>query len=106
MAHQIDTVSIGRASYASTEREWHGLGETMVRGASVEEWAEAAGMSYRVKRATVRSATSHAEGDQQPDGVRKVHGQVVLFRDDTKADLGIVSEGYKIVQPVDVLEFF
>lgn len=106
MAHQIDTVSIGRASYASTEREWHGLGETMTRGASVEEWAEAAGMNYKVKRASVRYAISHAEGDQQPDAFRKVDGQVVLFRDDTKADLGIVSEGYKIVQPVDVLEFF
>lgn len=106
MAHQIDTVSIGRASYASTEREWHGLGETMTRGASVEEWAEAAGMNYKVKRASVRYAISHAEGDQQPDAFRKVDGQVVLFRDDTKADLGIVSEGYKVVQPRDVLEFF
>lgn len=106
MAHQIDTVSIGRASYASTEREWHGLGESMVRGASIEEWAAAAGMNYRVKRASVRFAVSHSEDDQQPDAFRKVDGQVVLFRDDTKADLGIVSEGYKIVQPQEVLEFF
>lgn len=106
MAHQIDTTSIGCASYASTEREWHGLGETMVRGASIEEWATSAGMNYAVKRASVRYAISHAEGDQQPDAFRKVAGQVVLFRDDTKADFGIVSEGYKIVQPRDVLEFF
>lgn len=27
--HQIDEVSKGRASYASTQREWHGLGEMM-----------------------------------------------------------------------------
>lgn len=106
MAHQIDETSIGRASYASTEREWHGLGETMTRGASIEEWATAAGMSYSVKRASVRYAISHAEGDQLPDAFRKVDGQVVLFRDDTKADLGIVSEGYKVVQPREVLEFF
>lgn len=106
MAHQIDETSIGRASYASTEREWHGLGETMIRGASVEEWAAAAGMNYRVKRASVRYAVSHAEDDQQPDAFRKVDGQVVLFRDDTKAPLGIVSDGYKVVQPRDVLEFF
>jgi phage/plasmid-like protein (TIGR03299 family) len=106
MAHQIDETSIGRASYASTQREWHGLGETMQQGASIEEWATAAGMSYRVKRAAVRYAISHAEDDQHPDAFRKVPGQVVLFRDDTKADLGIVSEGYKIVQPRDVLEFF
>lgn len=106
MAHQIDTVSLGRASYASTQREWHGLGETMTPGTSIEEWATAAGMAYSVKRASVRYAVSHAEGDQQPDAFRKVPGQVVLFRDDTKADLGIVSEGYKVVQPRAVLEFF
>lgn len=106
MAHQIDTTSIGRASYASTQREWHGLGESMIPGASVEEWAAAAGMDYRVKRASVRFAVSHSENDQQPDAYRKVAGQVVLFRSDTAADLGIVSESYKVVQPRDVLEFF
>lgn len=106
MAHQIDTTSIGRASYASTQREWHGLGETMQPGATIEEWATAAGMNYAVKRASVRYAVSHSEADQQPDNYRKVDGQVVLFRSDTNADLGIVSEGYKVVQPRAVLEFF
>lgn len=106
MAHQIDETSIGRASYASTEREWHGLGETMIPGATIEEWATAAGMNYAVKRASVRYAISHSEEHQHPDAFRKVDGQVVLFRSDTQADLGIVSEGYKIVQPRDVLEFF
>lgn len=106
MAHQIDEISIGRASYASTEREWHGLGELMQRGATVDQWASAAGMTYAVKRAAVRYAVSHAEGDQQPEAFRKVPGSVVLFRSDTLADLGIVSESYKVVQPRAVLEFF
>jgi phage/plasmid-like protein (TIGR03299 family) len=30
----------------------------------------------------------------------------VLYRSDTGAELGIVGDGYKIVQPIDVLEFF
>ena len=106
MAHQIDTVSLGRASYASTEREWHGLGELMVRGASIEQWAEAAGMNYSVKRAAVRYAVSHSEHDQAPINFRKAPDQVVLFRNDTQDALGIVSESYKVVQPRDVLEFF
>lgn len=106
MAHQIDTTSIGRASYASTQREWHGLGESMIPGASIEEWATAAGMTYAVKRASVRYAVSHSMDDQSPENYRKVDGQVVLFRSDTQADLGIVSEGYKVVQPREVLEFF
>lgn len=105
MAHEID-MSNDRANYASTEREWHGLGELMIPGASVEEWAAAAGMNYRVKRASVRYAVSHAEGDQQPSAFRKMDGQVVLFRDDTQEALGVVSEGYKVVQPREVIEFF
>jgi len=54
MAHQIDTTSINRASYASTQREWHGLGELMPAGQSLEAGAQAAGMEYLVQRATVR----------------------------------------------------
>ena len=105
MAHEID-MSNARANYASTEREWHGLGELMIPGASVEEWAAAAGMNYRVKRASVRYAVSHSEQDQQPSAFRKMDGQVVLFRDDTQEALGVVSEGYKVVQPREVIEFF
>ena len=40
MAHQIDTTSLNRASYASTQREWHGLGELMPMGADIETWAQ------------------------------------------------------------------
>ena len=106
MAHQIDTTSIGRASYASTRREWHGLGESMTAGATIEQWADAAGMAYNIKRAAVRYAVSHAVEDQSPEAFRKADGSVVLFRSDTFANLGIVSEGYKVVQPRAVLEFF
>ena len=103
MAHQIDTLSIGRASYASTQREWHGLGELMLPGQSVEEWQARAGMNYRVQRGFVRYATQR---DQPVDSMRTVDDQVVLFRSDTGAPLGIVSDSYKIVQPSDVLDFF
>jgi phage/plasmid-like protein (TIGR03299 family) len=112
MAHEIDTYSIGRASYASTGREWHGLGELMQPGQTVEQWQAAAGMNYKVKRAFVRYATQRPDDDTPQaqarliEGMRTINDRVVLFRSDTGADLGIVSDSYKIVQPSDVLEFF
>jgi phage/plasmid-like protein (TIGR03299 family) len=102
MAHEI-MIKNGVAQYASTKREWHGLGQLMPVGASVEEWQQQAGMGYEVKRGFVRYAT---ERDQPADQMQVVEDKVVLFRSDTLAPLGVVSDGYKVVQPREVLEFF
>ena len=102
MAHEI-MIKNGVAQYASTQREWHGLGQLMPAGASVEEWQQQAGMEYEVKRGFVRYAT---ERNQPADQMQVVKDKVVLFRSDTLAPLGVVSDGYKVVQPREVLEFF
>jgi phage/plasmid-like protein (TIGR03299 family) len=107
MAHQIDTVSIGRASYASTQREWHGLGELMPAGQDIDTWAKAAGMEYKVQRASIRYATSRMDEAVARIGeLNKVEDKIVLFRSDTGAPLGVVSDSYKVVQPREVLEVF
>ena len=103
MAHQIAFNSAGSAQYASTEREWHGLGQLMVRGATVEEWQQAAGMDYQVQRGYVRFAT---ERGQAAEDMGRMEEKVVLFRSDDKKPLGVVSDSYKVVQPKEVLEFF
>lgn len=102
MSHQI-MIKNGTASYASTQREWHGLGQLMPAGQSVEQWQEAAGMDYEVQRGYVRYAT---ERGQAADAMKVVKDKVVLFRSDTKDALGVVSDSYKVVQPREVLEFF
>jgi phage/plasmid-like protein (TIGR03299 family) len=100
----IDTFSRATASYASTQREWHGLGQLMTTGASIEEWQKQAGMDYKVQRSVIRYAT---ERDiTTPDQFRTVDDKHVLFRSDTGAALGVVSDSYKVVQPTEVLEFF
>lgn len=104
--HQIDTTSINRASYASTQREWHGLGELMPAGQDIETWATAAGMEYKVQRATVRYATERLTPDAPLHTLRSLEDKLVLFRSDTGAPLGVVSDSYKVVQPREVLEFF
>lgn len=104
--HQIDTTSLNRASYASTQREWHGLGEMMPAGQDIETWATAAGMEYKVQRATVRYATERLTPDAPLHTLRSLEDKLVLFRSDTGAPLGVVSDSYKVVQPREVLEFF
>lgn len=106
MAHMIDTVSIGRASYASTQREWHGLGELMQPNQTIEQWLQAAGMEYKVQRATIRYATERLTEDAPLNALQKIEDKLVLFRSDTGAPLGVVSDSYKVVQPSEVLEFF
>jgi len=102
MAHQI-MIKNNVAQYASTQREWHGLGQLMPAGQSVEAWQAAAGMDYEVQRGYVRYATGRG---QFADVIRVVQDKVVLFRSDTTGALGIVSDSYKVVQPREVLEFF
>ena len=109
MAHQIDTTSLNRASYASTQREWHGLGELMPAGQDIDAWAQAAGMEYKVQRATVRFATQRlnpANALIPAQMLQSIEDKLVLFRSDTGAPLGVVSDSYKVVQPREVLEFF
>lgn len=109
MAHQIDTTSRATASYASTRKEWHGLGQLMPAGADLDAWAQAANMDYKVLRAYPRYAVErlNPEASHIPaSALRQVDDKVVLFRSDTHAPLGVVSDSYKVVQPREVLEFF
>lgn len=108
MAHEITIRADGIAEAAfarNTEAagRWHGLGQDIDAGASIEEWQAAAGMDWRIQRAKVRFATGHG---QEADAWAEMPAQHVLFRSDTKAPLGIVSAKYKALQPRAALEFF
>ena len=101
MAHEITTHQNGRAEMAFVgEAAWHGLGQELQAGASIEEWKKAAGMDWTVMRSKVRYATDR-EGS-----ILEFPEQIVQFRSDTKAPLGIVSSNFKTVQPGEALEFF
>jgi phage/plasmid-like protein (TIGR03299 family) len=99
MSHEITVRATGRAEMAyAGETPWHGLGQKLEAGRSIEEWKAAAGMDWRVCRSRVR----YGEGPQQ----RVFEDKHVLFRSDTKDPLAVVSDSYKVVQPGEVLEFF
>ena len=62
---------------------------------------QAAGFDWSIQRSKVRFATAHGQGF---DSFAEMPDQHVLMRSDTKAPLGIVSKGFKVVQPAQILE--
>jgi phage/plasmid-like protein (TIGR03299 family) len=98
MAHEIEQ-STGKPAIAYVgEEPWHGLGEKLPAGASMDTWLRAARLEWELKRLPVRYLV---------DGrIRTTDERFVLVRGDTHAALSVVSDDYQIVQPREVLEFY
>ncbi len=105
MAHELSfRNSTGKYEMAwAGQTPWHGLGQKLVPGASHEQWRQAAGMDWKILRSKVRFAPRRDSG---PEDFQVIDDKHVLFRSDTLAPLGVVSDGYKIVQPEQVLRYF
>lgn len=99
MAHMIDTTT-GRAAMAfAGAKPWHGLGADLTHGATIEQWKREAGLEWQALAAVPMF--------KREDGtVGAFEGKRVIYRSDTGAALSVMGDGYKIVQPGDVLEFF
>lgn len=112
MAHQITIREDDKAEMAYVgDTPWHGLGQKLDENASIEQWQKAAGMDWEIKRATVQYSAELGDFDDvnphtEVNPIHIIADKHVLYRSDTKAALGIVSERYQVVQPHDVLEFF
>ena len=100
MAHMID-FSTGRAAMAyAGQKPWHSLGQELTPGASIETWTQEAGLGYTVLESPVLYRTPSVT-DLQAWPNRKV-----LHRSDTGAPLAVVSDGYRVVQPSEIMGFF
>jgi phage/plasmid-like protein (TIGR03299 family) len=100
MAHMIDETT-GRAAMAYVGKTpWHGLGQSLTEGATIEEWTREAGLAYTVKESPVLFRT---EAATEPEVFT---GRKVLHRSDTGGALAVVSDGYHVVQPAEVMGFF
>lgn len=98
MAHEL-TVKKGVAEMAYIgATPWHGLGQVITNPKDVKHVAEKAGMQWSISRAQVQFNPGNA--------LHGFSGKEVLYRSDNKEPLAVVSKDYKIVQPVQVLEFF
>ena len=99
MAHELYIDGTGKASMAYVgDAPWHSLGSKLTEGAPLEVWAREAGLNFIVNAADVQFET--------PDGNKVYDSRRVLYRNDTNAPLAVVGSKYKVVQPMEVLEFF
>jgi phage/plasmid-like protein (TIGR03299 family) len=96
----IDTTT-GTAAIAYVgQKPWHGLGQELTPGASIEEWTRQAGLAYTVLESPVLYKTEAATAPEV------FKGRKVLHRSDTGGALSVVSDGYHTVQPAEIMGFF
>lgn len=100
MAHELARMANGQTAMAFVgETPWHDLGQELTRDASIDTWRVQAGFDWQALSAPVSF--------QDQNGVARRYGdKQVIYRSDTGAALSVMGADYKIVQPVEVLEFF
>ena len=103
MAHLIETNELtGKAEIAYVyKKPWHGLGQELTPDAPIEVWRKEAGLDWTAELANVEYRTNQINGE-----LFTFQKQNVVFRSDTAAPLGIVTDRYKVHQPAEVLDFF
>lgn len=100
MAHELYTNRAGKTSMAFVgQTPWHGLGQQLTAGASIEDWTREAGFEWEAKTAPVTFLRDDGTVGQM--GERRV-----IYRSDTGAPLSVMGSSYQIVQPRAVIEFF
>lgn len=100
MSHEIHLNLRGKASMAYVEETpWHGLGQKLTKNASIETWTKEAGMDYTIQDTPVMFKAGDGKFHAHPT-------QKVLYRNDDNEPLGCVGSKYKVVQPLEVMEFF
>lgn len=103
MAHEID-MSNNRANVAyRNEVPWHRLGSKMPENADIQEWKKTAGLDWEAMVAPLLAQVQI--GDEEYDTVECLSNKA-LIRSDTHDVLSVVSNGYKPVQPSDIMDFF
>lgn len=101
MAHLIENNKItGKAEIAyANKTPWHGLGQQLTQNAPIEVWRKEAGLDWQAKLSPIMFTWDGQNYSEMPN-------QKVIYRSDTNAPLGVVTDRYKVHQPAEVLEFF
>ena len=100
MSHELYTAANGKTSMAYVgEKPWHGLGQELTPDAPIEVWSKEAGMNFEIHRTPVAALAPDSTAIDLPN-------REVLYRNDTNKGLAVVSPRYRVVQPLEVLEFF
>lgn len=96
MAHELTIRANGRAEMAfAGDTPWHGLGQSVTKGAPITVWQKEAGFDWEALAAVPACG---------PDLLFEEYKG--LYRSDNLEPLSIVGRDYQVVQPRDMLEFF
>lgn len=97
MAHLVETMAF------TGQTPWHGLGNQLIPNQPLEVWAHQAGMDWRIESSDVNYMAQNHRGQSI---IMPFEEQRVLYRSDTHAPLSVVSQRFKEVQPMEILEFY
>lgn len=114
MAHEIYKIGDEDSMAFVGETPWHGLGQELEPNQPLEVWAEKAHLDWKAIKTDVKYRVNHFADVDDETKLRierlgnefEVPDRQVIYRSDNLMPLGIVSNRYKPVQPIEVLEFF
>jgi len=98
MGHKIDQTTGGPAFAYVGKMAWHGLGEELPENEPIQVWLKAARLEWKLERLPVQYLVNGQ--------ARTMPERFVLARSDSGEALSVVSSGYNILQPNEVLEFY
>lgn len=106
MSADLDTTNVkpAIALAATGGKAWHGFGDLLAEGASIEDWRHSSGLMYEVLPKTVYYKDPLSVSDS-PEFLPYAD-RFVLTRSDNGIPLSVVSKKYQLVQPETVMEFF
>lgn len=103
MAHNID-LTLNKPAIAFVGKvPWHGLGQQLTPGQSIDTWRIEAGLNYDVLESPVMFSTGL---DGKYPMIDVMPSRKVLYRNEVNAPLAVVGKDSKVVQPSEVLDFF
>jgi phage/plasmid-like protein (TIGR03299 family) len=97
MAHEVETMAYSR----SVGTPWHGLGEMIEDGSSVEQMEKAAKLDWRVERRKVFMSM-----DRDNPTKMEIPGRFALTRNTDRKVYQFVTDEYHPVQNREILSFF
>jgi phage/plasmid-like protein (TIGR03299 family) len=113
MAHMIDFTVQETGGIAITyngQTPWHGYGNRVHDDATLDDWRIAAGLNWDVEERDIHFYRKLPDGFNPVSGPGRIETKIpnrkALVRNDTQDVLSIVSQGYHVVQPEEVLHFY
>lgn len=97
MAHELSLFGNTAEMAYTGAKPWHGLGQPVQPGASLEEWLREAHMQWSYKESVAQFTNG---------SLHNYPAYRVLYRSDNNQPLSVVSKRYKVVQPKEIVEFF